>query len=297
MFNFLLIRQVVEEYEGMLKRSIKIEIKKAVFNKMSLVTIIIALVLVLYHAVTVITGYHTFYSLYEAGLSTGNPMITSDSLFCRWLGADVASFSTSAFFFLLPLIAVLPYGWSLVGEMNSGYTKNILYRSSRKTYFLSKYVAGFMSGALAVIIPLVCSVLLLALFVPALKMESIYPYGTIGQRCMWSGIYYEHPFVYCTLYIVLDGIFAGLITSISTALAFFVKSKVAVVLMPFFMMLMMDYMDTHFWKNGEYSPVKFLQALPVQNDCYGWAVFLIGVVFFVITFGTMLHMEKKYEVL
>lgn len=79
--------------------------------------------------------------------------------------------------------------------------------------------------------------------------------------------------------------------------AFFVKSKVAVVLMPFFMMLMMDYMDTHFWKNGEYSPVKFLQALPVQNDCYGWAVFLIGVVFFVITFGTMLHMEKKYEVL
>lgn len=68
-------------------------------------------------------------------------------------------------------------------------------------------------------------------------------------------------------------------------------------LMPFFIMLLMDYIDTNFLKNGEYSPVKFLQALPVQNDCYGWAVCLIGMLLFFITFGTILHMEKKYEVL
>lgn len=281
----------------MLKNSMKTEIKKAVFNKKTLVTLVIVLALVLYHAVTTIINYHDFLTSYESGAIAGNPMITSDSLFASWIGADVASFSTSAFFFLLPIIAVLPYGWSLVGEIKSGYIKNVLHRTSRKIYFLSKYVAVFVSGALIVVIPLICSILVLALFLPALKMESIYPYGTIGQGCMWSVIYYEHPYLYCILYIILDGIFAGLMASLSMAIAFFVKSKVAVVLMPFFVMLLLDYIDTTFLINGEYSPVKFLQALPVANNCYGWAVFLIGLILFLITFGITLCMERKYEVL
>ena len=38
-------------------------------------------------------------------------MITSESLFNRWLALDVASFPTSTFYFMLPLIVVLPYGY------------------------------------------------------------------------------------------------------------------------------------------------------------------------------------------
>lgn len=281
----------------MLTRNIKTELKKALFNKMTLAACVLTLLLVVYHGITVIINYNEFYLSYKSGLSQGNPMITAVSLFHKWIGADVTSFPTSAFFFLLPIFAVLPYGWSLAGEMNSGYTKNILCRTSRKDYFISKYTAVFFSGALIVMIPLMISFSLLALFLPALKMENIYPYGTVGQRCMWSVIYYTHPFLYTVLYIVLDGIFGGLIASISTAAAFFVKPKAAVVLLPFFAMLLIDYADANFWRGGEYSPVKFLQALPVENNCYGWAVFLIGLLLFIITLGILLYKEDKYEIL
>ncbi len=278
-------------------RTVKTEIKKACHNKMTTVTLILVLALTLYHAVTVIINYNSFYSYYRLQTEIVNQMITSESLFCHWLGTDVVSFPTSAFFFLLPVVAVLPYGWSLASEMNSGYTKNMLSRIPRKSYLLAKYIASFISGALLVFIPLLVSLLVLALFLPAIRMESIYPYGTIGQGCMWAGIYYEHPYVYCVLYMLLDSVYAGLMATISTALSFFLKNKVAVVLAPFFIMLLADYVDVNFLNGGEYSPIKFLQGLPVANDCYGSAVFLIGAAIFAGTFGVLLYKGKNYEVL
>ncbi|EOS26843.1 hypothetical protein C806_00435 [Lachnospiraceae bacterium 3-1] len=278
-------------------RALKTEIKKACCNRMATAAVIMVLALMLYHAVTVIINFNLFYSYYESKTEIENLMITSESVFCHWLGADVASFPTSAFYFLLPIFAVLPYGWSLASEMSSGYTKNVLSRTPRKTYLFAKYIASFISGAFIVFIPLALSLLILALFLPSMAMENIYPYGTIGQGCMWAEIYYEHPYVYCIMYILLDSVYGGLIATISTTASFFIKNKVAVVLIPFFILLLVDYIDANFLMNGEYSLIKFLQALPVANDCYGWAVGLIAVAIFAGTFGVLLYERKHYEVL
>lgn len=278
-------------------RALRVELKKACCNKMAIATLIMVIALVLYHAVTVVINFNSFYSYFEARTEIENLMITSESVFCHWLGADVASFPTSAFFFLLPIFAVLPYGWSLASEMTSGYTKNVLSRTSRKTYLMAKYTASFISGFLVVLIPLALSLLVLALFLPSMGMESIYPYGTIGQGCMWAEIYYEHPYVYCFMYILLDSVYGGLIATISTSASFFIKNKVAVVLVPFFAFLILDYLDANFLMGGEYSPVKFLQALPVANDCYGWAVGLIAIVIFAGAIGVLLYERRHYEVL
>lgn len=278
-------------------RALKTEIKKAFYNKMTAITLIMVLALTVYHAITVIINYNSFYSYYKSQTEIKNLMITSESLFNHWLGADVVSFPTSAFFFLLPIFAVLPYGWSLASEISSGYSKNMLSRIPRKSYLIAKYIASFISGALVIFIPLTVSLLVLALFLPAIGMENIYPYGTIGQGCMWSEIYYEHPYVYCVMYIMLDSVYAGLMATISISISFYVKNKISVVLVPFFIMLLADYIDANLLMNGEYSPIKFLQALPVANNRYGWAVCLIGVVIFASTFGILLYERKHYEVL
>ena len=143
--------------------------------------------------------------------------------------------------------------------------------------------------------PLTVSLLVLALFLPAVPMEFAYPYGTICQPCMWAELYFSHPYLYCILYILLDGIYAGLIASLSTALAFFFKNRVAVVLSPFLLLLLADYVDSGFLTDGEYSPMKFLHALPVDNDCYGWAVFLIGAALFIMTVGVTWYGQKHFE--
>lgn len=281
----------------MLKKCIKIELKKALCNKMAVVAFIFVIALSVMHAIGVINTYNHFMNALESGNLPGNPMITAVSLFARWIGADVTSFESNVFFFLIPIVAVLPYGWSLAGEMHSGYTKNIVCRMERKYYFISKYVAVFISAAVVVLIPLLINFLLLSLFLPSLKMEIIYPYGILGQRSMWSNIYYENPLLYTMLYIVLDTVFAGLIASVSTALAFFVKYKVPVMLIPFFALLFIDYLDMSLWNDCEFSPIKFLHALPVTNDRFGWVILLEAVILLIATMGTVLYKEGKYEVL
>lgn len=278
-------------------KCIKNEMRKALFSRAALITYLLSFSIVIYHTVTKAQIYNEFYAAYQAGDGAGNPMITSVSLFCNWLGADVTSFATSVFFFLLPIIAVMPYGWSLAGEIRSGYTKNIISRIPRKSYFFSKYFAGFVSGALAVMIPLPLSFLLAALFLPALRMENIYPYGTIGEKSMWAALYYSNPFLYSMLYILLDGVFAGLTACISIVLAFFIRSRVTVVLVPFFLMLLLDYIDMNVLPGWEISPVKFLQALPVVNERSGVIDFVMFLIFAAFTLGVLLYKERKYEAL
>ena len=281
----------------MTAKCIKNEMRKALFSRAALITYLLSFSLVIYHTVTKAGIYNEFYTAYQTGEVQGNPMITAVSLYCNWLGADVTSFATSAFFFLFPIIAVMPYGWSMAGEIKSGYTKNVISRIPRKVYFFFKYFAAFVSGALAVMIPLLLSFLLMSLVLPALHMENIYPYGVIGERSMWAELYYSNPFLYSMLYVLLDGVFSGLTACISMVLAFFTRSRVSVVLMPFFLMLLLDYIDTNVLPGWELSPVKFLQALPVVNERSGVIDLAFCLAFAVFTLGILLYKERKYEAL
>lgn len=282
------------EEDALLKKCIKIELKKSLHNKATAVTLIFVIILSLLHAIKAIKLNNYQNSL---PIVSGNPMISGSSIFANRLGADVASFESNIFFFLLPIIVVLPYGWSLVGEIHSGYTKNILCRISRKSYFVSKYIAVFVSSAVVVAIPLLLNFAVLSLFLPALKLEKVYPYGVVGQPSMWSSIHYENPFLYAFLYIMLNVVFAGLIASISTAIAFFLKYKVPVMIMPFFTILVIEYLDMNIATNSDISPIRFLRALPIANDHFGGVIFLIAAILFVSTIGTVLYKEGKYEVL
>lgn len=99
------------------------------------------------------------------------------------------------------------------------------------------------------------------------------------------------------LYVLLDGIFSGLTACISMAFAFFTRSQVSVVLMPFFLMLLLDYIDTNVLPGWELSPVRFLQALPVVNERSGVIDLAFCLAFAVFTLGIILYKERKYEAL
>ncbi|MBD5134518.1 MAG: hypothetical protein HDT39_00935 [Lachnospiraceae bacterium] len=281
----------------MFKRCLKSELKKALFNKAAFIAFIFTIFLSLMHSAGAIRLCSLSINELNKGKINGNPMITMISLYVRWLGADGSSVECGLFYFLLPLIIVVPYGWSLISELNSGYIKNIVCRVNRRNYFISKYISVFISASSIVIITLLLNVLVLALFLPALKPEGIYPYGTIGQMSMWSGLFYEHPLLYTIMYILLDGIFAGLIAVTTVALSFAVKRKILVMLIPFFGLLLLDYLNTHVAVNCEFSPIKFLQTLPVIFDRYGVVIASEGILLFVVTFVITLYRGRHYEVL
>ena len=275
---------------------LRVELNKAFKNKMMLMTAFFLFLLVLVHSVVSIYDFRIDYNNFIEKGSNENCMLTSMSVFYNWIGTDVVSFYTSAFYFLMPIFVVLPYGWSLISEIKKGYTQNVLIRTSRMNVFMAKYIACFISGACIIFFSLVLSFLILSMFLPAIKMDSIYPYGVIGQGCMWADLYYDNPFLYCVLYTLIDSLFAGLIASSCVALAFIFKKKIAVIMFPFLFLLVIDYVDDNFWRGADYSPIKFLQALPVSNNTYTWVVCIYIVLIMSISLGIIFIRGRKYEV-
>lgn len=50
------------------------------------------------------------------------------------------------YFSFIPILAVIPFGLQYYCEKKSKYREYLLYRGSRKSYYLSKFIMSFMSG-------------------------------------------------------------------------------------------------------------------------------------------------------
>ena len=91
------------------------------------------------------------------------PLVPMSILYNSWIGGECVSVGYTLFFTLLPLLAVLPYGRSFSQEQKNGYLKVIIPRCGRTRYFASKWVATFLSGGVAVVLPLLVSLGICAL--------------------------------------------------------------------------------------------------------------------------------------
>lgn len=149
------------------------------------------------------------------------------------------------YFFVFPLLVAIPYGWSYCEEKNNEYNRIIVVQSGAKTYLLSKYIAVFLSGAVAMVVPLLFNFILTAMFFPAVTPVVIYDtaYGVFGNSLM-SMFYYTVPFLYVFLYICIDFVFCGFISCISFSLSSFVKYKSVVVILPLFIFLILIIPDS-----------------------------------------------------
>lgn len=206
------------------------EIKKAYKNKLFLLSMLTASLIALYAAVFSIISYHKYVNADSASAAlTGyalNPELPGITLFTNWIGADHISPAASLFYLLLPLIASLGYGWSYCSEVKSGYIKNVVTRTSKKNYFLSKYIAVFLSGGTVVAVPILLNTAVVSLFVPAIKPDVFYdvyyaehPWSTL------TPLFYAHPVIYMLLKIIATFIFAGLISELCICVSFLSKNK------------------------------------------------------------------------
>ena len=124
----------------------RMERKKLFQSKIFWIVLAIGMILVLWDIVDLAIETGQEMEMYEEWY---NPELPASTLYNVWLGNEGYSFAFSVFYCLFPLLCVLPYGWSLSLDMKSGYLKNIAVRTSRKKYFLSKYLTAFLGGALA----------------------------------------------------------------------------------------------------------------------------------------------------
>ena len=202
------------------------------------------------------------------------------TLYCEWIGGEVFSVAVSLFYTLLPLLAILPYGSSFSEEVHSGYIKVVISRCGRRTYFLSKFAAAFVSGGAVIVLPQTVSLLICAAVFPAVKPNVIY-----------------HQ--YLALHHWIDFVFAGLFACLAISAAFFFRSRLAVIAVPFLALLGSDMARSLLGHISyvEISPLKFLHAIPFENYTKTPVVLLWLLLKNLLTVPVILGKGCRYEVL
>jgi hypothetical protein len=289
-----------------MRNILKLEIGKAIKNKLFLLSVLIGCGITLLSFSYNIDIYQSHLStLKQIEASAGiarNPVSAMFSLFNHWIGGEPFSLGTSIFFLVFPLLVAIPYGWSYCEEKTNGYKRSMVVRSGKTPYFLSKYIAVFLAGGLAMVIPLTFNFSLTAMFFPAVTPDVIYDtaYGVFGGSLM-SVLYYSTPFLYVLCYLVIDFVFGGLIACISFGISSFVKYRVVTVIVPLFFLLCIHYSRQLIYTSyetqyKEISPLFFLR--PVQSAySASWLIVLAEmlVLFFITALPIMLW-ERKREI-
>lgn len=284
----------------MLKRMIGIELRKALKNKLFYITILIGCSITMLSFANSVSIYQNELLMKES--SDSNPMQAITHLFNLWIGGEPFSLGSSIYFFVLPLLAAIPYGWSYCEEKQCGYVRMAAVCCGRSNYYLSKYIAVFLSGGLAVVIPLIFNFLLSALFIPASMPSPVYCTSNgVFFHSLMSSIYYTIPFVYVLLYLCVDFVFCGLIACISYGAASFVRHRAVAVILPLFLLLSFHYSRQFIYTSmttvyKEISPMYFLRPVAAAYAA-SWAVILTEMaVLFIATVFVSMVWERKHEI-
>lgn len=245
------------------------ELKRAFFGKGMVLAIIIGLGIVFWHQVQYVWNPNH-------GISNG---LCMESAYYNWIGGSSAPMQSFLFYFLIPLLAVLPSECTFYEDLKSGFLDQLSIRGARTNYLKCKYIATFLSGGAVVGVCLFISFLLTAMKFPLLLPEPIKGVGPDFQSfdlCM----FYQHPFIHTLFFIVIGVVFAGGSATIALAITYWLNHRFSIMIAPFVVYYFLFSLDQLIGET-DYAPNYFLIAGFAPHLLVEFAV---GVVVIVILF-------------
>lgn len=258
----------------------KIEIKRAIFNKNMLIALLIGIVIVLPHTIqNLLNEIEIKNYIAEAGLSSGADLT---SLYGRWFGMST-DFLAIMFYYILPLLAVYPGAMIYYKDRKSGYVKNLYTRFSKNKCLIIKYITTFISGGVAVVVPLLTAFLLTSLYAPARIPDSLVMNPVVDIN-MWSELFFTHPLLYTLGYMLIDFIFGGLFACLAMSVSEFVKHKFSVFISSFLVVAALSFVCVQL--NLDYlNPQNFLSPAQFVTAANGYVVLIEALILFVVSFS------------
>lgn len=275
-----------------MKNMIKSELWKALHNTYFYIALAAGFLIV---AANVIQNYLTVSDLLRRNLEAMQRWpdmfrggSVGSSLFIWALPYNRVSYASRLFVTVWPILAAMPYGWSYSAERGGGLYNQLVTRSDVRTYFASKYIAVFISGGLAVALPVLADLLINALFCPDHRMEAVMQLVGMYSGTFLSALYYTNPWAYsliwCIVVFLAGGAVAGLCFVIGTKL----RLQVLVILTPFAMLMLWDviynnvlynYLWEHFPElNMDLSPLRMVCAVGTRYPELYMAALICGLI-------------------
>ena len=150
----------------------------------------------------------------------------------KWIGNDWSSIYSLLYFMLAPILMSLPYGGTLQSDIRTGYIKSIVTRVKKRDYYLAKYLISFCAG-LFIMIPFMLNFCIVSLLFPSVKPQPGVGYFAVLEGYLWADLFYSHPLVYISLWMIMDVIVLGLFASLSIGVTWLTRDYFVSVMMPF----------------------------------------------------------------
>jgi len=140
-------------------------------------------------------------------------MLVPHTVFTKWIGGEAYSFQYFAFFIMIPLLCTLPAGSKVSLEKKSRYGLNVLVRTNKNTYYLSKTIVAFLLGGTVTVLPLLFNLYLTAMTLPSIVPNNATGFFAITNQSFLAEIFYERPYLYVFIYIIIIFLFSGIIAA------------------------------------------------------------------------------------
>ena len=166
----------------------------------------------------------------------------------------------------LPLIAAIPFGGSAFYDLDSGYIRNILVKTSAKRYYCSKYIVCFTSGFIICFYTFILSFLLEITHMPIVNPCPFVEIVGIREVSFLSNVYFTKPLLYMIIYTLINSYAAGLFAVTSMCTAPYVKNIFEAIVTPFVFLVVIKCIL-------ERLDLCFLDILNMINPQQNWKIY------------------------
>lgn len=215
---------------------IRTEMWKAFHNKMMRSALLIGFILVIADLV------QTAITVSDLGASYAHSPGGYDgcSLFVNWIGVNGVTVGAVVFYAVWPFLAAMPYGWSLYEDNRSHMTNNILTRVPYSQYLTAKMAAVFVSGGIAIALPVTADLFASAMICPACIPRVTLPItGFCSGTAFLAKLYYTHPWLHAIIWCVIEFFWGGVAASLCIIVGHKVKHRFFVIATPLLLLRLM----------------------------------------------------------
>ena len=171
-------------------------------------------------------------------------------------------------------------------------------RYGQKAYIRVKYFVTFISGAVVAVLPLLFDFVLTNLVLPSTCPQRGLNQSMIRNENSMAECFYTHPLLYVIIYMIIDGIFMGLFTTLSFVAATYLRNHFIVKIVPFLIYFFLYCIGTTVeGKDGALLLSSICPAFlrPTQYFTLEWSC-VIGEAFVLFVVGMIfLHRFEKQE--
>lgn len=193
--------------------------------------------------------------------------LSNFSAFSNWMVVNCnACTLPTVFYYVLPLIVLVPFSWSYHSERFTGYDVQLALRVGRVERMCAKLLVVFTSAFAVTVLAHVLNFVVVSSFLPLYTpvFEDMNVLGIFSEALL-SRLFYGAPTLYVLVYSCLNGILMGCWAAMVLGLSLLFNNRVSLMVFPYLLLLSWQFFNS--WVYG--ASLLHLPSFNIIDDMQG----------------------------